>query len=93
MLFGAGKVDFLKSEQAQVVIIVLFLWKNLGYNMILFMAALASIPKELLEVASLESATKLQVFWHIKVSTPLSLAFIFGILVLSMALSYGKLHK
>ena len=35
----------------------------------------------------------LEVFWHIKVSTPLSLAFIFGILVISMALSYGKLHK
>jgi multiple sugar transport system permease protein len=67
MLFGAGKVDFLKSNQAQVVIVVLFLWKNLGYNMILFMAALASIPKELIEVASLENATKLQVFWHIKV--------------------------
>ena len=35
----------------------------------------------------------LEVFLDIKVSTPLSLAFIFGILVLSMALSYGKLHK
>ena len=35
----------------------------------------------------------LEVFWDIKVSTPLSLTFIFGILVLSMALSYGKLHK
>ena len=35
----------------------------------------------------------LEVFRDIKVSTPLSLAFIFGILVLSMALSYGKLHK
>ncbi len=67
MFFGAGKVDFLKSEQAQVVIVVLFLWKNLGYNMILFMAALASIPKDLLEVASLENATKFQVFWYIKV--------------------------
>ncbi len=39
----------------------------------------------------------LEVFADIKVSTPLSLAFIFGILVLSMvlsmALTYGKLHK
>jgi tellurite resistance protein TerC len=39
----------------------------------------------------------LEVFADFKVSTPLSLAFIFGILVismvLSMALSYGKLHK
>ncbi len=64
---GFDRTDFLKSEHAQVVIIVLFLWKNLGYNMILFMAALASIPKELLEVAALENASKLQVFWHIKV--------------------------
>ena len=35
----------------------------------------------------------LEVFADIKVSTPLSLAIIFGILVISMALSYGKLHK
>jgi tellurite resistance protein TerC len=29
----------------------------------------------------------LEVFWHIKVATPLSLAIIFGVLVLSMLLS------
>ena len=66
MRFGGNKIDFLKSEQAQIVIVVLFLWKNLGYNMILFMAALSSIPKELIEVAALENATKFQVFWFIK---------------------------
>ena len=65
--FGMDKTDFLKSDKAHIVIIALFLWKNLGYNMILFMAALASIPKDLLEVASLESATKFQVFWYVKV--------------------------
>ena len=35
--------------------------------MILFMAALANIPKEVVEVAELESATKWQIFWHLKV--------------------------
>ena len=65
--FGISKTDFLKSDKAQIVIIALFLWKNLGYNMILFMAALASIPKDLLEVAALEHASKYQIFWHIKV--------------------------
>ncbi len=65
-LFGASRIDFLKSDQAQIVIVVLFLWKNLGYNMILFMAALASIPKDLIEVAALENATKFQIFWFIK---------------------------
>ncbi len=65
-VFGADKIDWLKSDKAPIVIILLFLWKNLGYNMILFMAALASIPKDLLEVAALENANKWQVFWMIK---------------------------
>lgn len=64
--FGMDKIDWLNSAYAQVVIVVLFLWKNLGYNMILFMAALSSIPKDILEVAILESATPIQIFFHIK---------------------------
>lgn len=64
--FGGGKIDWLKSEYAQIVIVVLFVWKNLGYNMILFMSALANIPKEVVEVAELESASKWQIFWHLK---------------------------
>ena len=64
---GGSKIDWMKSEYAQIVIVVLFLWKNLGYNMILFMAALASVPKDILEVARLESATKLQTFFYIKI--------------------------
>lgn len=64
--FGKDRIDWLNSDYAQVVIIVLFLWKNLGYNMILFMSALSSIPKDILEVAVLESATPMQIFWHIK---------------------------
>lgn len=64
--FGIDKIDWLNSSYAQVVIVILFLWKNLGYNMILFMAALSSIPKDILEVAVLESATPFQIFCHIK---------------------------
>lgn len=64
---GGSKIDWMKSEYAQIVIVVLFLWKNLGYNMILFMAALASVPKDILEVARLESASKLQTFFYIKI--------------------------
>mgnify|MGYP002508472583 CR=1 FL=1 len=47
-------------------IVVLFLWKNLGYNMILFMAALNNIPKELLEVADVEGASAAHKFFNIK---------------------------
>ena len=48
---GAQKIDWMKSQYAQVVIMLLFLWKNLGYNMVLFLAALNSIPHEILESA------------------------------------------
>jgi multiple sugar transport system permease protein len=64
--FGLEKIDWMKSQYSHVVIVVLFLWKNLGYNMILFMAALSNIPGELIEVARLENANKWQIFWHIK---------------------------
>ncbi len=74
--FGVDKIDWLKSQYSHVVIVILFLWKNLGYNMILFMAALASIPKDILEVARLESANALQTFFYIKVRY-LSSTFLF----------------
>ena len=64
--FAQGKIDWFKSEYALIPVVVLFLWKNLGYNMILFMAALSSVPQELLEVASLEGAGRLQTFFLIK---------------------------
>ena len=66
MLFGADKIDWLQSQFAPVVVLLLFLWKNLGYNMILFMAALNNIPKELLEVADVEGAGEMYKFFAIK---------------------------
>lgn len=66
-VFGVDKIEWFKSEYSTIVIVLLFLWKNLGYNMILFMAALASVPKDILEVARLESATPLQTFFYIKI--------------------------
>ena len=64
--FGAEAVDWLNGPYCLLVIVVLFLWKNLGYNMILFMAALNNIPKELLEVADVEGASAAHKFFNIK---------------------------
>ncbi|MBQ8813177.1 MAG: sugar ABC transporter permease [Lachnospiraceae bacterium] len=65
-VFGVDKIDWLKSEYAMLVVVLMYLWKNLGYNMILFMAALGSMPKEMLEVAWLEGASSFQTFRYIK---------------------------
>jgi len=64
--FGVDKIDWFQSDYSMVVVVILFLWKNLGYNMILFMSGLASIPKELLEVADVEGAGSMYKFFNIK---------------------------
>lgn len=65
--FGADPVDWLKSSWGLAVVILLFLWKNLGYDMILFMSAISNIPQDVIEVAQLDGANALQVFWHVKI--------------------------
>ena len=65
-IFGKTSIDWLKSDYNQIVIVTLYLWKNVGYNMILFMAALSSIPIDIIEASSMEGANAVQRFFYIK---------------------------
>ncbi|MBQ7940308.1 MAG: sugar ABC transporter permease [Clostridia bacterium] len=65
--WGGTAIDWFKSDFSQLTIVLLYLWKNVGYNMILFMAALAGIPKEITEAAALDGAGALRTFFRIKV--------------------------
>jgi multiple sugar transport system permease protein len=65
-LFGVEAIDWLSSKWSQLVIVVLYLWKNLGYNMVLFMSALSNIPKEPLEAAAIDGASKRTIFFRLK---------------------------
>lgn len=65
--FGGSNIDWIKSNYAPFVILALFLWKNLGYNMILFLAGLGTIPREMMEVAYLDSSNALKLFFLIKI--------------------------
>ena len=44
------------GEQAFWVLLILYLWKNTGYNVVLFLAALNSVPPDLYEAAALDGA-------------------------------------
>lgn len=81
-LFGAQPVDWLKSDYGQLVVLMLFLWKNIGYNMILFMSALSAIPKDVLEVAMLEGAGTVRRFFSIKLRYLSSSVFFVALLSL-----------
>ena len=64
--FGVEKIDWMKSEFNRYVVILLFLWKNIGYDMILFLAALANVPTDIQEMAMLEGASSVRIFFQIK---------------------------
>jgi multiple sugar transport system permease protein len=64
--FGIDKIDWMKSDFNRYVVILLYLWKNLGYNMILFLAALSNVPVDIQEMAMLEGAGSVRIFFQIK---------------------------
>ena len=58
---GIAPIDWLGDPHWAMPTIVLFaVWKNFGYNMIIFIAALQSIPEDLYEAARLDGAKPLQ---------------------------------
>ncbi|WP_211224409.1 carbohydrate ABC transporter permease [Paenibacillus assamensis] len=60
--FGMDRVDWMKTDAARNVVIVVYLWKNIGYNIILFLAGLQQIPKDYYETAQVEGAGRLRQF-------------------------------
>jgi multiple sugar transport system permease protein len=65
-LIGINPIDWLGDPNwAMPSIILLAVWKNFGYNMIIFIAGLQNIPEELYEVADIEGANAFQKFKHI----------------------------
>ena len=67
-LVGIGPVDWLGDPRwAMPAIILLAVWKNFGYNMLIFVAGLQTIPENLYEAASIDGARPFRRFLHITV--------------------------
>ena len=59
-------VDWLGDPHwAMPTIILLAVWKNFGYNMVIFLAGLQAIPQDLYEAARIDGATRWRQFLHI----------------------------
>jgi sn-glycerol 3-phosphate transport system permease protein len=55
----------LNGSQAMALIIFAAAWKQVSYNFLFFLAGLQSIPKSVLEAASIDGATPVRRFWTI----------------------------
>ncbi|SEW23657.1 sugar ABC transporter permease [Luteibacter sp. 329MFSha] len=63
---GIPTVDWLGDPHWAMPTIILFaVWKNFGYNMIIFMAGLQAIPGDLYEAARIDGASAFAQFRHI----------------------------
>jgi multiple sugar transport system permease protein len=63
---GLAPVDWLGSPlMAKLSIVLMSVWKGLGYNILIYLAALQGIPEELYEAANLDGAASGRRFFHI----------------------------
>jgi len=63
---GIAPIDWLGDPNwAMPAIILMAVWKNFGYNMIIFVAGLQAIPEELYEAARVDGAGAWQRFRHV----------------------------
>ncbi|MBC7975983.1 MAG: sugar ABC transporter permease [Myxococcales bacterium] len=61
--FGIDAIDWLGDPHWSMPAMIVFaVWKNFGYNMIIFVAGLQSIPGELYEAARIDGASRLAQF-------------------------------
>ena len=81
--FGGEPLLWLKDKAtAKNSLLILSVWKNMGINMLIFLAALQSVPKELYEASSLDGAGRLvQLF---KITLPNILFSVFFVTVTTL---------
>jgi multiple sugar transport system permease protein len=53
---GYNAIDWMNTDWARAVVMIVYLWKNTGYAMVLFLAGLQNIPVEYYESANIDGA-------------------------------------
>jgi sn-glycerol 3-phosphate transport system permease protein len=76
----------LNGNQAMLVVILASAWKQVSYNFIFFLAGLQSIPKSVLEAASIDGARPVRRFWTI--TFPLLSPTTFFLLVVNLVYAF-----
>lgn len=65
-VIGLRSIDWINNESiVRWPIVIVGIWKEMGYNMMIFFVGLKAVPHELYESADIDGATKSQKLWYI----------------------------
>lgn len=65
LLPGGQPYDFMDSRAAFWVLVFSYLWKNLGYTVVLWLAGIFSVSPDITEAALVDGANERQCFWRV----------------------------
>lgn len=74
-LFPTQNIDWNRPEYTKDMISFVVFWRFVGWNTVLYLSALQTIPKDIYEAATVDGASRYQQFWHITLPTLKPMAF------------------
>lgn len=84
---GLGRYGWLADPQmAMPAIMIMSIWKNIGYNMVIYIAGLKGVPESYYEAAAIDGASKIRMFLHI--TLPLLRPVTFFLIVMGIINSF-----
>ena len=80
--WGTGTCEWMDTRWAFVILVVSYIWKNLGYHIVLWLAGLSMIPDQIYEAAQMDGASDRVIFFRITLPNLLPMLFIIAVLAL-----------
>ena len=80
--WGIATCEWMDTRWAFVILVVSYIWKNLGYHIVLWLAGLSMIPDQIYEAAQIDGASDRVIFFQITLPNLLPMLFIIAVLAL-----------
>lgn len=90
-LFIGQPIDWLNTDWAIFLVVIIFMWKNVGFNIVLYLAGLNLIPKEYYENAAIDGAGPVRQFRSITLVYLMPTTFM--VLLLSIIQSFQSFRE
>jgi multiple sugar transport system permease protein len=87
LIFNIKPIDWLNSSWSFYILSIFHIWKNCGFNIIIFMVGLNNIPNYYYEAAKIDGSDRFKSFW--KITLPLLVPTIFLEFIISIMNSFN----